>query len=292
MKLKTEHLHVFRQVVDSRGFTAAGKVLGVSKVAISKQISQLEATLKTRLINRDTRKFALTEQGMALYQDSQSILDQLEEIQMQFSMQQVIPHGSLKVMATPHFGQLFLLPYLAEFLERYPKIELEVLLEERFPHLENENIDIFMGASLPGYDTLVRKKLWQTRYVFCASPIYLKENDTPNRPNDLINHRYLNHAMRQSNVVTFKNSKELQIKPYLLINDTQALLTCTLNNMGIVKLHEYVVRDALKRKKLVEVLPEFSEDNVPIYIFYTEQKYLPSKTRVMLEFIYKKIENF
>lgn len=292
MKLKLEQLHLFKQVADHNSFTAAGAVLGISKVAVSKQISQLELTLKVSLFKRTTRKLALTTQGEMLYQHCLEVLQQVQNLEDAFSALQNSPAGHLKIMITPHFAEHFLIPHLAEFLEYYPDIKVEILLEERFPHLEKENIDIFIGASMPGYDDLVRKQIATTHYVLCASPEYLKKQGTPHTPKDLMKHQYLTHVMRTpSDVISFSKGETVKIHPILSLNDTKALLQCAINHMGIVKLHDYVVKDALQEGKLVEILAPYHEEKIPIYLFYTYRKFLPHTIRVLLDFIETKMPN-
>ncbi|MCS5708738.1 LysR family transcriptional regulator [Candidatus Berkiella cookevillensis] len=290
MKLKLEQLHLFKQVADSNSFTAAATILGISKVAVSKQIAQLELILKVPLFERTTRKLALTPQGEMLYQHSVAVLQQVQNLEDAFSALQSTPSGNVRIMVTPHFAEYFLLPHLPEFLSTYPEVKIEILLEERFPHLEKENIDIFMGSSMPGYDNLVRKQIAQTRYVLCASPQYLERYGTPHTPKDLIKHRYLTHTMRRpSDVIHFSKGEDLKVSPILSLNDTKALLQCAINHMGIVKLHDYVVQEMLCQKKLIALLPSYHEETIPIYLFYTYRKFLPNTMRVLLDFIEAKM---
>lgn len=286
MALKLEQLVAFKYVVENQGFTSAAVKLNLSKVAVSKQIAQLERQLQTKLIQRTTRQFALTAPGLELYKQALTLLEQVDQIEKSFADQQQAPQGHLRIMATPYFASIYLLPRLAEFLQRYPQIKLELLLAERFPHLAQEQIDVFVGASLPGYDSLVRKKVGETRYVFCASPAYLQRYGIPMQPNDLKQHRYLNHSMRIPNdTVHFAHAASISVTPYLIINDTAALLTCARAHMGIVKLHEYLVHTDLKDGILQEVLPKYSEKNVPVYLFYTQQSYVPLKIKAFVEFL-------
>lgn len=286
MKLKLEQLHTFKQVVEFNGFSAAANQLDISKVAVSKQIAQLEQALKTKLFDRNARKLSLTQSGTLLYQHALQLLESANELEEIFARQHKEPEGLLRIMVTPHFSEFFLVPHLNQFMSLYPKIQLELILEERFPHLEAEKIDLFIGSSMPGYDNLVRKKIGTTRYIFCASPGYLQQQGVPLLPKDLSSHRYLNHTMRVPNhIISFTKDQSLMVKPVLQINNTQALLQCAIHGVGLVKLHEYVVREAIQKGQLIEVLDKHGENDVPIYLFYTYQKFIPNKIKIMLSFL-------
>lgn len=177
--------------------------------------------------------------------------------------------GTLTVVSTRFFAIQHVTPRLSDFMVQNPKLQFKVELAERFPDLRSEDIDILFGVSLEGSGDLVRKRITTTRYVLCASPTYLKKNEVPHIPQDLTKHRYITHSMRKpDNVVLFKEGKEIFVQPVLLLNDTRAMRECALLGMGLVKLHDYVVADALSDRRLIEVLTEFQEPQIPVYLYY------------------------
>ncbi len=169
-----------------------------------------------------------------------------------------------------------------------PKLEIKLELAERFPDLEKENIDLIFGMSMPESLDLVRKRVATTRYVLCASPQYLKKYPLPKTPEDLRHHRYLTHSMRRpDHVILFKNNREVAVRPFLRINDSQALRDCAIQGMGIVQLHDYMVSDALRDGRLIELLKDFSSSQQPVYLYYQQSRYLQSKIRRFIDFYTK-----
>jgi len=285
MNIKLEQLHVFLTVVKYHSFSEAALHLGVSKVAISKTISKLESELSCTLLTRTTRKLSLTNNGRNLVNHADNVLAATNDLKDAFSSFQSQPQGTLRVMSTAYFGEKYLLPNIQRFQKLYPDLSIELIFEERFPHLEKEQIDIFIGASMPGYDGLVRKQFATTRYVMCASKKYLKQYGTPKKPEDLLEHRYITHSMRQpDNILKFDGAPDLNINPVLRINDANALMQCALNHIGIIKIHDYKAKAEIEDNKLIEILSQYHKKSWPLYLFYTHKKYTPKKVRVMLDF--------
>ena len=145
--------------------------------------------------------------------------------------------------------------------------------------------------SIPGPADSIQRVIEKTRYVLCASPDYLKKYGTPKRPQDLIGHQYITHSMRRpDDVILFKNDS-IHVEPLLRLNDTKAMLQCALEGVGIIKLHEYVVREAIEQKKLVEILSSFAENELSIYLCYQARRYLQPKIRRFIDFVLGKMRH-
>ena len=235
----------FIAVVEQNSFAGAARQQGVSTAAVSRQVARLEAELHAQLLHRTTRRVTLTEIGAQYYQQCKKALGELAEAEKTISASRSVATGTLSITSSRYFALQYLLPRLPGFMAQNPALEVKIELAERFPDLERENIDLIFGMSMPESLDLVRKRVATTRYVLCASPGYLKKRKTPKVPEDLIQHRYIAHSMRQpDNVVTFKNNREIMVKPVLRINDSQALRECAVQGMGIVQLHDYMALDA------------------------------------------------
>ena len=241
-----------------------------------------------QLLHRPTRRVTLTEIGAQYYQQCKKALGELAEAERTISASRSVATGTLSITSSRYFALQYLLLRLPGFMAQNPALEIKLELAERFPDLERENIDLIFGMSMPESLDLVRKRVATTRYVLCASPGYLKKRKTPKVPGDLLRHRYIAHSMRQpDNVVTFKNNREIMVKPVLRINDSQALRECAIQGMGIVQLHDYMVLDALQDGQLVELLKEFrSLGNPCIYIISKAATY-SLKSGVLSIFIRK-----
>lgn len=282
---KLDRIGAFIAVVEENSFAAAARKHGVSTAAISRQISRLEADLKTALLIRTTRQLSLTEIGEQYYQSCKKALAELTEAEIAISGSQNESIGILNVTSSRYFALHYIVPHLPAFMAQNPKLQIKIELAERFPNLATEDIDLVFGVSMDGPPELVRKRVTMTHYVVCASPTYFKKYGTPKSPIDLSKHRYLTHGIRKpNNVVTFKNNKEIHVEPIVWLNDSYAMRECALLGMGLVKLHEYIVTDALEDGRLVECLQEFREPPLPVYLYYQQNKYLPAKIRRFIDF--------
>ncbi len=236
-------------------------------VAVSRQVARLEASLQVQLLYRITRRISLTEMGSEYYQQCKKALEGLAEAERTISASQAVATGTLSITSSRYFALQYLLPRLPKFMTQNPQLEIKLELAERFPDLEKENIDLIFGMSMLGPLDLVRKRVATTRYVLCASPQYLKKYPPPKTLEDLRHHRYLTHSMRRPNhVILFKNNREVAVRPFLRINDSQALRDCAIQGMGIVHLHDYMVSDALKDGRLIELLKAFGPSHQPVYL--------------------------
>lgn len=282
---KLERISAFISVVDENGFAAAARKNSVSTAAISRQISALEEELGVELLQRTTRQIFLTEIGNEYYQQCKKMLNQLQDAENAIAGSQHEATGILTIASSPHFALRYLFPYLSQFMELNPKLQIRFNFAERFPDLVKEEIDVLFGVSMEGPPELVRRRITTTRYVICASPKYLKKFGMPKVPSDLVNHRYITHTMRKpDNMITFKDDKKIYIDPYLWLNDSRMMRECAIKDMGVVKLHDYMVADALKEKKLIEILSEFKESPQSVYLYFQQRRYLQPKIRKFIDF--------
>lgn len=281
-------ISAFITVVEQNSFAAAARQLSVSTAAVSRQVARLEADLNVQLLYRTTRRVSLTEMGAEYYQQCKKVLEGLAEAERTISASQAMAKGTLSITSSRYFALQYLLPRLPKFMAQNPKLEIKLELAERFPDLEKEDIDLIFGMSMPKSLDLVQKRVADTRYVLCASPGYLKKYSSPKIPEDLRQHRYLTHSMRRpDNTIILKNNREMTVRPFLQINDSQGLRDCTIQGMGIVQLHDYMVSDALKDGRLIELLKDFSPSQQPVYLYYQQSRYLQPKIRRFIDFYTK-----
>lgn len=288
---KLETIQAFISVVEQNGFAAAARKHQVSTAAISRQISRLEAELKTQLLRRTTRKLTLTETGQDYYQHVKKTLDDLSQAEMMIRHSHTEAMGILRITSNRYYAINSLLPRLPEFMAQNPQLKVKVEFAERFPNLLEESLDIVFGMSIENDLDLVRKPIGSTHYVLCASPEYLEKFGKPKTIEDLVQHRYITHSERHAhNTIRFKDDKVIYVEPFLAINDSFAMRECALKNMGIVKLHHYMVAGSLASGKLIELFPELRETEKTIYLYYRQNRYLEPKIRKFVEFYSKKYE--
>lgn len=282
---KLERINTFISVVEENGFAASARKHGVSTAAISRQISALEAELGVQLLTRTTRQVRLTETGLQYYQQCKKALGELAEAENAIAGSQQEALGVLNILSPRYFALTNIIPRLPEFMARNPKLRINFELAERFPDFSQEGIDILFGVTIEGPPGLVRRRVATTRYVLCASPSYLKNHGMPKAPADLQQYHYIAHSMRKPlDILTFNDGKEVYLEPIVSLNDTRAMRECALQGMGIVKLHDYEVADALADGSLREILTEFRGPQYTVYLYYQQSRYLQPKIRRFIDF--------
>lgn len=286
MMTKIDQILCFISVVEQHGFTAAARQCSLSPAAVSRKITALETSLGTSLLQRSTRQVQLTPLGEQYYTECKSLLAKLDDINNMVAASQTCAQGTLHVVSNRYFAFAHLLPQLAGFLEANPELKVELEIAERFPDFNQEEVDILFGVSIAdAADNLVRKRISQTQYILCAAPAYLEKYGTPKTPHDLQQHHYISHHARKPfDILTFKEAKELYIQPHVSLNDAYAMVDCAIQGIGIVKLHDYMVQDALKSGQLIEILANHKTPATPIYLYYRQCRYLAPKIRRFIDF--------
>lgn len=281
---KFDLIATFIDVVEENGFAAAARKKGISTAAVSRHIAALEKHLGTQLLQRTTRTIVPTETGEHYYQQCKNTLIALGEAELAIAESRHEATGILHVMANRYFAMTHILPRLPEFMQQNPALQLHFQLAEQFPNLEKEGIDIMFGVSVEGSAELIRRRIYTTRYILCASPDYLNQHGTPQTPTDLTRHSYITHSMRNPDNIVFLKDSKIFVNPVLRLNDSYAMRECAENSMGIVNLHDYMVADALHDGSLVEVLRPYQEPKTHVYLYFRQSRYLQPKIRRFIDF--------
>lgn len=288
---KLKYMKTFMLVVEEGSIVKAAEQQRISKAAASKQLIDLENNLRTQLLNRTTRKLKLTDTGQLFYEALKQVFSAVNEAESIVTQIHNKPVGTLRIATHRYFGERFIISNIKEFTTLYPDLKIDIELGDRFPDMEKENFDVLCGGWYDGPDHLVRKKIADNRHILCASPEYLSEFGTPKNPDDLKKHRFITHSFRKpDNILMFKNNKEIYLDYDIRVNDSQAMLKCALQGVGIVKIFSYFVNDHLKNGQLIELLKEYRDPIKPLYIFYKQQKFLPIKIRLFIDFLCKVID--
>lgn len=285
------HILTFIEVINRNSFAAAARHLKLTPAAVSKHISSLEQSLHTQLLKRSTHQLQPTPEGEIYYHHAKKIIESISDAKAAISDMKSEPAGKLKVVCGPEFGNLYVLPHLKEFLKTHPKLHLEIVFTLQIPDIENEKIDLLLGFSRNIPQNCIIRPLIEARDVICASPDYLKIHGTPKKPKDLLNHAIITHTRWPNDVLSFKNREEVTFTPILRLNDTRAITTSALNGIGIVQLHDYIVRKALKTGELVEILVDYCQPKkkISIYAAYPQTPYVHINTNTFIKFIQEKI---
>jgi len=283
----------FVRVVDTGSFSEAARQIGTTKANVSKQVANLEQNLHAKLLNRSTRKLSLTEAGSAIYQHGLRLLEEARALEATAAGLQTGPGGTLRVSASMAFGTTCLAGLLPAFMERYPDIRVVLSLTDRYVDLVEENIDVALRlAARIDMLSAVARPIAAIRYVLAAAPAYLDQYGTPERIEDLATHRCLTFgASGVPATWQFEGgggAQRVKVDSALAANSSVALHLAMLRGGGIALLPTYVVGEDLHSGAAVQVLPEltprgFSGDQ--LYVVYLENRFLPPKVRVFIDYL-------
>lgn len=281
-------LRTFIEVVNRGSMAAAARHLRITPAAVSKHILAIENALGLQLLQRSTRKVDVTLEGALYLEHAKGILEAYERAEAALSHTKDEPTGILKIVCGPQIGNLYVIPHLKEFLERYPKLRLQIDFTQTVPDLEKEKVDIVVGLSTGIPSNCIQRTLMHARWAFCASPEYLSKYGVPKMPSDLVQHKIITRTQREpNNVIEFDKGKIVHFEPYLYFNDTRAIRRGALQGLGIAQLHDYIIADDVKENRLVEILSKYTEQdkNIPIHISYLQTSHVHIKIRRFIDFM-------
>ena len=286
---KLNAISVFCKVIETQSFTQAANQQNISVAMASKLVSQLEEHLKTRLLQRTTRKIVPTEAGMLYYQRCQAILLDLSEADSSISNMATSLQGNLLISVPRDFGLLYISPNLPKFIELHPNLHVEIEFEDKRVDLVAEGYDLALRIGYMQDSSLVARKISSSPMHFVASPSYLEARGIPLTPDDLEYHQGLLYKS-SLNQVHWQSTKANQIQRYkiqskVVSNNGMALLEMTKAGLGISNAPDFFVKDALASGELVEILSEYKQKPLDIYVVYPNRRHLPAKVRAFIEFL-------
>lgn len=283
-------LKAFRRVVEAGSFSAAAVELNVSHTVMSKQVRQLESLLGAQLLNRTTRKLALTEAGQTYYAHTCRILDELQEADLAVTQHHATPRGTLRINAPMAFGTLDMAQWLPRFMARYPELKIDLVCNDRFVDLIEEGFDVAVRLAREMPDsTLMAKKLATTTTMLVASPAYLQQHGTPKTPQDLPHHNCLTYTLVQKpNEWLFATPDggrtSVIVSGSFQSNTGIALRSAAMAGVGIATTATFIVHEDMKSGTLVPVLPDYPMRAREVYAVYPHNRHLSPKVRAFIDF--------
>lgn len=283
-------MEAFVQVVDHGGFTEAARKLGMSKSAVSKHVSALEARLAVRLLNRTTRRVSPTEVGLAYYDRARSVLEEAAGADEMVTAMQATPKGALRLSAPISFGISHVAPAVADFLCAFPQVDVAMVLEDRFVELIAEGYDAAIRIGTLADSSLVARKIAETRGVMVAAPGYLAAAGTPRTVDDLNDHQLLHYSILSTgNFWRLRGAsgeeRQIRVGGRLTINNGEALMKAAEAGLGIAQVPSFMAAGALASGRLVEVLPDRPADILGVHVVYPPGRYPQPKLRAFVDFL-------
>jgi DNA-binding transcriptional LysR family regulator len=282
---------VLAAVVETGNFARAGKAQGLTPSAISRAVARLEARIGIRLFDRNPRAVVLTDEGRRFHAQVAPLLTGIEEAAEEAAGASATVRGRLKLNLDPWFARIVLAPRLPELTARYPQLSLELLVSNHREDMMAGGVDLAVRFGPPDPSALIARKILETRIITCASPGYLARRGTPKVPQDIPNHEALLFRDPQSGrpfgweFHRRKNVVEIPVDGSVVMDDPSAALAACEAGLGLFQSFELGLAPWLASGKLVQVLPEWSDERFPLYAYYPSRRQAPAKLRAFLEFI-------
>ncbi|HEX7908095.1 LysR family transcriptional regulator [Paraburkholderia ginsengiterrae] len=286
--MQLDDMRIFIATVDAHNFTAAANRLALSKQFVSRRVMALEEALGVQLLIRNTRKLAVTELGQDFYERAKRILGEVEDAEQAMSQLHAGPRGLLRVSAPMSFGMAHLSPLVATFLRQNGDVRVEMELSDRTVDVVGEGFDMAIRIGALPDSTLVAQKLVDIRMVACCSPGYVRRRGAPAVPRDLERHSCLlyGHGGTVSwDFVVDGVAKSVEVHGPLRANNGELVRDAAVAGLGIVRLPDFIVADALRSGQLVPVLEEFLPAATSVNAVYPQHRQTSVTIRAFVEFL-------
>ena len=290
---RLQSIRVFQQVVDDGSFAAAARKFDMSAAVVTRLVGDLEEHLGVRLLQRTTRRLALTDAGEAYLARVRHILNDIDEAHAAAQAHAQEMSGVIRILTPPIFGVHILGPLVAEFGQRYPKVILDIHVEStQVPSIEDYDLTL-LGASDTFDANIIARPIASSDGVLCASPDYLQKNGTPKHPEDLAQHRCLRMKLsanrhriwRLINPEENRRELEVTIEPAMLVNHTDTLIRACVDGAGISSQSIDLVANHLHSGELQRVLSPWITGTNTLYAALPSRKFIPKRTSTFLEFM-------
>jgi DNA-binding transcriptional LysR family regulator len=293
MAMDWDKLRVFHAVAEAGSFTHAGESLNLSQSAVSRQISALEESLSVPLFHRHARGLILTEQGELLFRTAREVFAKLAMAEGLISESKDRPKGPLKITTTVAFGSIWLTPRIREFLDLYPEIQVSLVVDDSELDLSMREADVAIRMSPPRQPDLIQRHLVSVQVHIYASAEYLQRHGTPQRPEDLEEHRVIVYGEDTRPPVPGVNwllevgtRSGQDRRPILTVNNTYGMLRAIMSGLGVAALPDFVANE---HSGLVRVLPEVSGPPNEAYFVYPEELRTSKRISVFRDFLLRKV---
>jgi DNA-binding transcriptional LysR family regulator len=279
----------FVKAVETGSLSAAGRALNLSLPAVSRQIDNLEAHLRSQLLVRTTRRLALTEGGRAYYEQAKCILGAIEDAETALTTKHAVPSGRLTVSSPVTHGRRWLAPAIPEFLARFPEIAVDLLLVDRAVNPLEEGIDVAIRAGALEASSLIARKLAEYRRVVCAAPAYLKRRGEPRALDDLKFHDCIILTLLDSfqtwRFRTPEGEVQIPVSGRIRSNSGGAVVEAAIGGAGLIMPPSWLVRDDLAAGRLVAVLETFESPPTALHALLPQARLMSAKVRVFLDYL-------
>ena len=283
-------ISVLAAVVETGNFVKAAKAVGLTQSGVSRAVARLEARVGVRLFDRNPRSVTLTEEGRRFHSQVMPLLAGLEDAATQASSTAATVNGRLRVSVDPWFNRLVLAPHLSQFMARHPRLSLEITASNYREEMM-VGIDVAVRFGPPDVESLVARKLFETRVLTLASPAYLERRGVPCTPHDLAHHECLLFRDPQTGRPfpwEFHRGKqiiEIAVAGRVIMDDPSAAIAACIAGHGVFQSLEIGLDAWCASGELVHILPDWSNERWPLYAYHPSRHLPPAKVRAFLDFV-------
>jgi DNA-binding transcriptional LysR family regulator len=285
-------MRAFVRVVEAGTFTRAAQLLDIPKPTLTKQVQQLEAHLRAKLLNRTTRRVSVTMDGAAYYERALRLLGDLDELDASMTLAQARPSGRLRVDCSSALAISVIIPALDAFHARYPEIQLDLGLSDRAADLVGENLDCAVRTGEIADQGLIARRIGEMQIITCAAPGYLARHGTPQHPRDIDDsHRVVAYRPALGGRVLpmiYQNQAEtIEVtgRYAISLNEGMGYLAAGLAGHGIMQLPTFMAREPIAQGRLVPLLLNWCTAPKPLHIVYPPNRHLSNKVRVFVDWL-------
>ncbi|MGU3494320.1 LysR substrate-binding domain-containing protein [Xanthobacteraceae bacterium A53D] len=283
----------FIGVVETGTFSRASTILRVPKPTLTKQVQTLEAHLRTKLLNRTTRRVTVTPDGAAYYERAVRLLADLEELDSSMTVSQAKPQGRLRVDVPSTLATMLIIPALADFHARYPDIQIDLGVSDQEVDLIAENVDCVVRAGHISDLSLVARRIGEMRVCTVATPSYLQRHGVPQQPQNLGSTHpvvgYFNPRVGKVMTMRFADAggDEFEVPPHyiLAVNDGNAYITAVLSGLGAAQMPTFMAEPYLENGAFVPILQDWHVPVKPLHVVFPPNRHISNRLRVFVEWI-------
>lgn len=289
--ISIDDMMVFTKVVETQSFTKAADQIGIGKARVSQIVTKLESGLNTSLLHRTTRSLSLTDAGERYYNKCQMIQDLAMQANTEAQKLSNEPSGQIRI-STP-IGNTAFIDLFSQFLNKYTKIQLNVMESDSYSNLIDSRCDIAIRAS----SALENSSLYATKIgkfddILCASPEYLKRFEEIRSAQDLLQLDWISHDIVHGQQLALKSLQgeviKLNKKPKVGVRTTDSLKKFLLNHIGFGFLPDFAVKNEIASGELIRLLPNIHDVNITLYAVYQNKELMPLRTRTLIDFLKSK----
>lgn len=285
-------MQVFVAVAESEGFASGARKLGISPPVATRAIADLEKRLGIKLLTRTTRYVRTTDAGKRYLEDTKRILAEIEEADEAAAGINGEPSGYLAVTAPVLFGKMFVLPGVIDYLNRYPKMEVNALFLDRVVNLLEEGLDVGIRIGELADSSMRAIHVGNVWRIVCAAPEYLAIAGQPQTPQDLTSHTTITaNGINVSTEWKFANDITVRVKPRLSFATNDAAMEAAVSGFGITRLLSYQAASHINDGRLQIILNEFQPKPVPVHVIHREGRYAPAKVRTFVDLMVDKLRS-